>query len=345
MRARSALFTLFGDVVRPAGGDAWLTCLTACMGALGFSPEATRTALHRMTAEGWVAPRKVGRYAVYRLTDKGVDRLEEAAARIYRLRAVGWDGCWRLLAAGEPVRDEGPLGRALHWMGFGRLSSDLWVSPHPHGARLTRLLADHGLGDRAVRFLASGSAEPVASGSAKPVADGPAEQLADGGATAQDARIVATAWDLGALRQAHTEFIDRWTAVAASDDPREAFETRIRLVHHWRSFLFLDPGLPAPLLPPDWLGHAAAGTFRDLYQAVDQPAWTFYDALAAEGPPLPGVAVRPRHRSASPFARGLDALHTPVMPRAVDPPRLSGSAADLGLSGSAADPEPSRSPR
>ena len=29
MRARSALFTLFGDVVRPMGGEAWLSTITA----------------------------------------------------------------------------------------------------------------------------------------------------------------------------------------------------------------------------------------------------------------------------------------------------------------------------
>nr|MDP9405406.1 hypothetical protein [Actinomycetota bacterium] len=128
MRARSALFTLFGDVVRPAGGDAWLTALTGCMGALGFTPEATRTALHRMAAEGWVEPSRVGRYAAYRLTDRGVDRLEEAAARIYRLRAVDWDRRWRLLVCPGAGRDA-ELARALRWMGFGQLSADVWASP------------------------------------------------------------------------------------------------------------------------------------------------------------------------------------------------------------------------
>ena len=29
--------------------------------------------------------------------------------------------------------------------------------------------------------------------------------------------------------------------------PQETFVTRLRLVHHWRSFLFLDPGLGASL--------------------------------------------------------------------------------------------------
>lgn len=283
MRARSALFTLFGDVVRPAGGDAWLSTITTCMGALGFTPEATRTALHRMTAEGWVEPTRVGRFAVYRLTGRGVDRLEEAASRIYRLRAVEWDGRWRLLVCGPTARPEDKAGfeRALRWMGFGRLTGEVWASPHPHGDRLRRVLADHDAAD-SFRFLAAGPAD-----------------------ASEDARIVSTAWNLDELRDAHSGFIARWAAVAVPSDPVAAFTTRIRLVHDWRSFLFLDPGLPAPLLPPDWLGEAAARTFRDLYEAIDSAAWTYFDGLVADAPPLENGR---RSRAANPFALGLDAL-------------------------------------
>jgi phenylacetic acid degradation operon negative regulatory protein len=264
VRARSALFTLFGDVVRPTGGEAWLTVLTECMGVLGHSPEATRTALHRMAAEGWVEPRRVGRYAAYRLTPLGVDRLEEAAARIYRLRAVDWDHRWRLLVSPAIGRDA-ELGRSLAWMGFGRLTADTWVSPHPHGERLAGLLARHEVAEDAVRFLAD--------------------------ATGDDAGIVRRAWDLGELRAAHAAFLDRWRGVRAPGDPAAAFTMRIELVHHWRSFLFLDPGLPVALLPADWLGDEAAACFRDLYGALDAAAWRYYEVLAgaapgAEGKPL-----------------------------------------------------------
>ncbi len=289
MRARSALFTLFGDAVLPSGGDAWLTTLSGCMSALGFTPEATRTALHRMAAEGWVTPSKVGRYAAYRLTPRGVDRLEEAAARIYGLRASDWDGRWRLLVCPAAGRDE-RLSRSLRWMGHGRLSADVWASPHPLGDRLSRLLDDSGYADEAVRLVADRPADP-----------------------AEDARIVATAWDLAGLRDAHAAFLDRWADVEVPDAPATAFTTRITLVHHWRSFLFLDPGLPRALLPPDWLGGDAAERFRSLYEAVEAAAWSFYDGLDAAAPALPrgaGSPARPRSRAASPFARGLDALQT-----------------------------------
>jgi phenylacetic acid degradation operon negative regulatory protein len=277
--------------VRPAGGDAWLTTLTTCMGALGFTPEATRTALHRMAAEGWVAPRRSGRYSVYSLTDAGVERLEEAAARIYRLRAADWDGRWHLLVC--PAAGRNPqVSRELQWTGHGRLSADVWVSPHPQGRRLARLLDVHGIDDLAMQFDTVTTAD-----------------------TAQSHRIVATAWDLTELRAAHRSFIDLWSSAAAPSEPEDAFATRIRLVHHWRSFLFMDPGLPAELLPADWLGDEAARVFRTLYEAVDAAAWRYYDDVAHTAPPTVDVAtdaaITVLDRTAgNPFVHGLDALST-----------------------------------
>jgi phenylacetic acid degradation operon negative regulatory protein len=245
VRARSALFTLFGDVVRPAGGEAWLTALTACMGTLDFTPQATRTALHRMAAEGWVEPRKVGRYAAYRLTPRGEDRLEEAALRIYRLRAADWDGRWRILVCPEAGRDL-HLAKELGWLGYGRLAADTWVSPHDHDV------------PTGMTFLADRNAH--------------------------DAEIVATAWDLDELRTLHRGFLRAWRGVRPPSAPEDAFATRIRLVHHWRGFLFSDPGLPDDLLPTDWPGREAARLFTDLYAALRPAADAFYGELAAATP-------------------------------------------------------------
>lgn len=259
MRARSALFTLFGDVVRPRGGEAWLTSLTAAMGTLGFTAQATRTALHRMGTDGWVEPRRSGRYAAYRLTARGEDRLEEAAERIFRLRAAPWDGRWRLLELPLPAED--PARAALRWMGFGQLRDALWVSPHDHGDRLTVLLDEHGATPTALAFDATGSAGP-----------------------GDDSRIVARAWDLSALRAAHEGFLEEWSARSEPPDEPAAFATRIRLVHHWRSFLFLDPGLPAALLPSDWPGDDATACFHRRYAEVAEPAARWWAATAADAP-------------------------------------------------------------
>lgn len=282
MRARSALFTLFGDVVRPCGGEAWLPTLTACMRALGFTSEATRTALHRMALEGWVTQRRSGRFAAYRLTPRGVDRLEEAAARIYRLRAIDWDRRWRMLVlTGQSVRPAPDLARALSWSGYGRLSGGTWISPHPHPEGLGPLLAQHGQDD-AYRFTTAARERTGA----------------------EDRRIVASAWDLGELANAQAAFIDRWRAPRTPEENADAFRERIELVHHWRSFLFLDPGLPRQLLPSDWLGERAVEVFRARYEALAPGSWSFVDAVAARGPGGEGTLAR--LGPTSPFALGVD---------------------------------------
>jgi phenylacetic acid degradation operon negative regulatory protein len=283
VRARSALFTLLGDVVRPGGGEAWLTPLTEAMVALGFTAQATRTALHRMTNQGWVEPRRVGRYAAYRLTGKGADRLREAAERIYRLEATQWDGRWHLLLADltdvpppSPAAlslrsadagasaARGELARTLRWMGFGSLPGGIWVSPHDHGEQLEALLTAAGVRQSALSFVSHGAVA--------------------GKITQADRRIVTQAWDLGQLRVAHAAFLERWVDQEPPHDPRQAFATRIRLVHDWRSFLFLDPGLPGPLLPDDWLGQRAATCFHDLYARLAPQAQAWWDDVTAGVP-------------------------------------------------------------
>lgn len=274
MKARSALFTLFGDVILPAGGEAWLTTITACMATLGFRSQAVRTALHRMTAEGWVEPRRAGRYAAYELTTQGMERLEQAATRIYRLRSHEWDRRWRLLLSPDLANPEAIA--ELEWSGYGRLQRGVWAHPHPHPAAAITLVEETGA---------------------------PATWI-DGATVADDAGLAAAAWALDDLRDRHLAFLEEWTDVAVPDDPAEMFGMRLRLVHQWRSFLFLDPGLPAEVLPEDWPGFDAAMTFARVYESVREGSWAFYAST------LPATAADKAEivPAASPFARGLAAM-------------------------------------
>lgn len=284
MRARSALFTLFGDVVRPSGGVAWLSVLTRCMESLGFTPQATRTALHRMAGDGWVEPLRSGRFAAYRLTPRGIERLDAAAARIYRLRTEGgreWDGRWRMLHSTAPIRSADSV-KSLRWWGYGELDDRLWVSPHRIGRATVDIPAETSM----MRF------ETV------PDSDGQ-----------RDAEIVRRAWNLAAIHTAHAGFLADWPdAVDHTSDLQEAFATRVRLVHHWRSFLFMDPGLPDALLPSDWLGDAAASRFRALWERHEDAAWHFYDEISLElhDPP----ALQPPSRDSTPFVSINSAVRT-----------------------------------
>jgi phenylacetic acid degradation operon negative regulatory protein len=249
MKARSALFTLFGDVIRPAGGEAWLSTITACMQTLGFRREAVRTALHRMGAEGWVEPRREGRFSAYQLTDRGVARLEEAAIRIYRLRSQAWDGRWRLLLAPDLV--DAAVIAELEWFGYGRLQPGVWAHPHPHPVTARSLLA---VGHGALTWI-------------------------DAAGTDDDVGLAARAWSLADLQRSHELFLATWGEVSVPQDPATAFALRLRLVHDWRMSLFLDPGLPAEVLPKPWPGLAAARAFAAAHEALHEPSWAFYRQL------------------------------------------------------------------
>ena len=54
--------------------------------------------------------------------------------------------------------------------------------------------------------------------------------------------------------------------------PGEAFADYVRALTAWRRLPFLDPGLPAELLPGDWNGLRAAEAFAALRSRLAEPA-------------------------------------------------------------------------
>jgi len=52
-------------------------------------------------------------------------------------------------------------------------------------------------------------------------------------------------------------------------------------VHEWRRFPFLDPQLPAELLPPQWIGARAAAVFHDRHAAWHDKAQAQFAELGA----------------------------------------------------------------
>ncbi|MGW5055058.1 PaaX family transcriptional regulator [Actinokineospora sp. NPDC004072] len=245
MRARSALFDVYGAYLRGRGGAATIAALVRLLAPLDFGAPAIRTAVSRMVRQGWLAPRRLPDGPGYALTDRAERRLAEAAARIYRLGSSTWDGRWHVVALAElparPARDR--LTSSLRLLGYGPLGPATWVAPRPSAG-----LADV-LGEVAARVF-------------------------HGALDGDDADLAATAWDLAELGREYAAFTAAWSAeLSAVDaaDPPAAFAACQRLLHAWRGFLFRDPGLPAQLLPPGWPG-AAAAEFFDTETARFAPA-------------------------------------------------------------------------
>jgi phenylacetic acid degradation operon negative regulatory protein len=277
MQARSALFDLYGDYLRPRGGRAPVAALVRLLAPLGIAPPAVRTAVSRMVRQGWLQPLRLASGPGYALTPKAARRLDEAATRIYRTTRVGWDGRFDLivLEARTSRRERLRLAANLTYLGYGTLDDSTWVATRP-AEDVDAVLTEAGV--RYERFSANHAAGPQGAMS-----------------------LVRRAWDLKEIGDAYQQFVAELrpvvSGVTARSDDEEAYAARFRLVHAWRTFLFRDPQLPQALLPERWPG-AGAAAFFDRHAARLRPAADRFVDLCLEHPrnnsgePQPPAALR-----------------------------------------------------
>ncbi len=241
--ARGMLFTVLGEFVLPAGGAAWTSAFINVFGRLGVEEKTIRQALMRTAADGWLKAERFGRRTMWRLTPDAERLLTSGTERIYQFRAAAgeWDGRWLLVLARAPETERPArhlLRTRLAWAGLGSPAPGVWISTHPErAAEVEDVLADSGVLPDAHMFLA---------------------EHRGGG---ELAAMVRQAWDLDALEQQYQEFLQEFTGATAADP----LVRLIELVHAWRRFPWIDPVLPAGLLPAEWSGRDAAALFTRLH--------------------------------------------------------------------------------
>ena len=258
MRARSALFDVYGDHLRTRGDRAPIAALVRLLEPVGIAAPAVRTAVSRMVGQGWLEPVDLGGGRGYRATEVAIRRLDEAAVRIYGRDPEVWDGRWHLVFVTPPagraarlrVRDE------LGFLGYAEYAPGAWVSPVRRGDPEGVVRA--GGGEARSATMTDATTDP------------------------------ASAWDLSGLARRY----DAWLAEAPAlveqhlaehaDGDEAAFAARFHLVHEWRKFLFDDPGLPSALLPESWPGREAAAVFADTAERL-QPGTDRFVARCLAG--------------------------------------------------------------
>ncbi|MFF4241038.1 PaaX family transcriptional regulator C-terminal domain-containing protein [Actinomadura geliboluensis] len=261
--ARSLLLTVLGEFVLPGGEAVWTATFLRALGLLGVEEKAVRQALARSAAEGWLAGERRGRRTAWRLTPAGERLLTDGTERIYGFGGpVGpWDGRWLLVLATVPEtsrRLRHLLRTRLAWSGLGNLSPGVWVSPHPGREPEVRgVLAEIGVADSSTLFTGG---------------------LGD---LAEARRVARQAWDLDEIELAYEDFLDAVRALRPADEPG-TFAAHTRLVQEWRRFPFLDPALPAELLPDDWSGSQAFALFHERHDAWRPAADRQWKAMSGE---------------------------------------------------------------
>lgn len=264
---RSLLMTVLGEYVLGMAEPVWSAALIRSLEVLGVQEKTARQAITRSGADGWMDREQVGRQVRWTLTPATRRLLVEGAARIYGFAAAtdGWDGRWLLvrLAIPEDQRDHRHhLRSRLAWAGFGSLGQGLWISPHA---------------DRRAELL-----ETLAT------PDGPELPMTfttEPRSLAEDRDLVAEAWgDRAELQAAYAAFVaefeDLPIEVAGPPADEQAFVAQTRMVHEWRKFPFMDPGLPRGLLADDWIGLRAADVFTRQHARLQAPAAAWFARAA-----------------------------------------------------------------
>jgi phenylacetic acid degradation operon negative regulatory protein len=249
---RHLIVTVYGTYARSGGGWLSVAVLIRLLADLGVDEAAVRSAISRLKRRGILQPRRQDGAAGYELSESALAILREGDARIFqRERATLADG-WLLAVFSVPEAERHRrhvLRTELTRLGFGMAAPGVWIVPARPGDATADVLRRLGLDGYAELFRA--------------------RHVAFGDLTVK----VREWWDFGQLERLYGEFMRAHSGVLDhAHDDREAFAAYMRALTDWRRLPYLDPGLPAELLPAGWIGIRAADLFFTLRSRLAGPA-------------------------------------------------------------------------
>jgi phenylacetic acid degradation operon negative regulatory protein len=273
----SLLRTVVGVYLRELGGWIPVAQLIDLMEALGVPAPRTRTALVRVKRKGLLLPESRDGVAGYALAPEAVPMLARGDRRIYEPRSMGSGDEWCLVSFSIPEEQRSvrhQLRRRLAWIGCGTVGPALWICPAFLAGEVEEILVDLGVRDHAVVFR---TRRPEVAGSL--------------------AAAAAGWWDLGELATLHRQFLAEAEPLIDSleegDDDDAAFAAYIRSIDAWRILPYVDPGLPADLLPSDWPGERSVALFARLRDGLGAAATRYVGAVTGRAVGVPGAAAQP----------------------------------------------------
>ena len=265
-KTQSLIFTIYGDYIRYYNNRIWVGSLIRLLGAFEHNPQSVRMSLSRMSKQGWLSIDKEGKKSFYTLTESGKNRLNTAAGSIFDIRNESWDGHWLMVVLHnrfDDARHRRAFIRELEWLGFGQLSTNVYITPKPLHETMERLTAKYDQGDNVDVF----SAEYTAG---------------------ENSRLIQRGWNIEGINERYENFFEKYSRDYVMDrqliakgrlTDTECFIKRVILTHEYRKFLSIDPGFPAELLPGSWLGHHAGQLFSDYYQLLEKGAIEFFESV------------------------------------------------------------------
>jgi phenylacetic acid degradation operon negative regulatory protein len=260
--ASALIYTLYGLYVRGLGGWVAVADLVALLGALGVGGRAARSAVSRLSRGGMLVRAERDGQVGYELGVEARAVIAEGDRRIFAAgRPADLADGWLLAVSSVPEerRDQRhQLRSQLAWLGFGNLGGGVWLAPRRVRERAVAVLERAGLATYVDLFEAHALGE---------VGD-----------------LVRRSWDLTELEARYRAFLrtgEHVLARAPHADQREVFVDYTLTVHAWRTLPYLDPGLPAEVLPADWPGADAARLFAEVVRRLERPARRWVDRVVS----------------------------------------------------------------
>ncbi len=260
-RLRHLIITVYGLYARHDSGWLSVATLIRLLADMRIDEPAARSAISRLKRRGILESRRYGGAAGYQLSAEAQAILHEGDERIFRRRRAAPADGWVLAVFSVPESERHRrhvLRSELARLGFGMVAPGVWIVPaHPQDTT-AETLRRLGLDGYADLFRA--------------------EHLAFGDPAAKIRRW----WDLDELERQYGAFIgahERALEDGQLSGP-EAFAGYVRLLTDWRRLPYLDPGLPAELLPDGWVGIRAADLFFALRALLEEPARAYVTSLS-----------------------------------------------------------------
>lgn len=285
-KPRALFLDVYGPFVRPLDGWIAIADLVTLMAELGVDADIVRSTASRMTKDGLLVRRQgAGGAQGYALSAKLLRALELGDRRIFEAQRPARlaDG-WVLVTFSIPETDRQlrhQLRSRLVWLGFGNLAPGVWLAPK----RLlpdAKAVVEHFSLERYVDFFSAHYE----------------------GADSQHA-LARRAWDLRELSGMYSDFLSghqatlaRWRTPPGEGEGRQAFVDYVFTLTQWRRLPFLDPGLPAELLPDGWPGHEASRAFLRLARTLGPRA--FHHVRETMGLPDEGKQLARLHGGPGP---------------------------------------------
>ncbi|HEY5987494.1 MAG TPA: PaaX family transcriptional regulator C-terminal domain-containing protein [Streptosporangiaceae bacterium] len=255
---RHLIVTVYGLYSRAQGGWMSVASLISLLADLGVDEPAVRSSISRLKRREILRASRRAGAAGYELSETALAILREGDHRIFRRERARLADGWLLAVFSVPESQRQKrhvLRSQLSRLGFGTAAPGVWVAPAYLQDATADMLARLGLREYADLFHA--------------------DHLAFGDLPGK----VRQWWDLAQIERlagdfvaAHEPVLGRWRQQRPAARAKDAFADYVRVLTDWRRLPYLDPGLPAELLPPGWAGSGAATVFFSLQSLLADAA-------------------------------------------------------------------------